>query len=67
VAIDAALALIVVLLVVQMWLLSATLGAFLNGRRHVALPAAVVSIVLCAGCVTLAGLVNRLDRQSRSG
>ena len=65
VAIDGALALIVVLLVVQMWLLSATLEAFLSGRSHVALPAAIVSVTLSAAVIALALLVNRIDRQSR--
>lgn len=63
VAIDGALALIVVLLVVQMWLLSATLAAFLDGRRHAALPAAIVSLVFASACVALTLLVNRIDRR----
>jgi hypothetical protein len=63
VAIDGALSLIVVLLVVQMWLLSATLSAFLDGRHHAALPAAIVSLVLAAACVGLTLLINRVDRQ----
>lgn len=65
VAIDGALALIVVLLVVQMWLLSATLEAFLDGRRGVALPAAIVSALLFAGCAALTMLIYRIDRQAK--
>ena len=42
-AIDGAIALIAVLLIVQMWLLTATLEAFLAGHRGPALPAAIVS------------------------
>jgi hypothetical protein len=59
VAIDGALALIAVLLIVQMWLLSATLEAFLAGRRSVALPAAIVSIVLSGACVALAAVTRK--------
>src|SRR5262245_55097575 len=42
-AIDGARALIIVLLIVQMWLLSATLDAYLAGHTDVVLPAAVIS------------------------
>src|SRR4051812_47771158 len=47
-AIDAITALIVILLVVQIWLLSATLDAFLAGHTETALPGAIVSGLLCA-------------------
>lgn len=60
VVVDAALAMIAILLIVQMWLLSATLDAFLGGRRAVVLPAALVSIVLCACCVALGMFVRRM-------
>jgi Family of unknown function (DUF6755) len=63
VAIDGALALIAVLLVVQMWLLSATLEAFLRGHRQVAGPAAVVSLVLFLACLGLSLFVSRIDRE----
>ncbi len=59
VAMDGALALIAVLLIVQMWLLSATLEAFLAGRRSVVLPAAMVSIVLCAACIGLGSVARK--------
>src|SRR5712691_11377577 len=42
-AIDGAMALIVLLLVVQMWLLTATLDAYLAGHGDAALPGAVIS------------------------
>ena len=64
-AIDAITALIVILLVVQIWLLSATLDAFLAGHTETALPGAVVSGVLCAACVAMYGFVRRVDRDSR--
>ena len=42
-AIDGALALIAVLLMVQIWLLSSTLEEFLAGRRDAATPGAIIS------------------------
>ena len=60
VVIDAALALIAIVLIVQMWLLSATLEAFLGGRRSVVLPAALVSIALTAIFVGLGAYVRRV-------
>lgn len=65
-AIDGANALILILVVVQMWLLSAALEAALAGRRETALPAAIASGILCAGCGLLFRFVSRLDRQIRS-
>ena len=62
VALDGALALIAVLLVVQMWLLSATLESYLRGRDAVVLPAAIVSGVLFLACVGLGLLAARVDR-----
>lgn len=59
VVVDGALALIAIILIVQMWLLSATLEAFLGGRRAVVLPAALVSIGLCAACAGLGAFVRR--------
>ena len=56
-----AAALISVLLIVQMWLLAATLESFLAGHTEAALPGAIVSAVLFAGCAALDWLVDRLD------
>ena len=64
-AIDGAIALIAVLLIVQMWLLTATLEGFLAGHRQVALPAAVLSGILCAACFGLFAFIQRVDRASR--
>jgi hypothetical protein len=61
-AIDGAIALIAVLLVVQMWLLTATLESFLAGHHGAALPASILSGVLCAACVALYGFIRRADR-----
>lgn len=65
VAIDGALALIVILLIVQVWLLSATLEAFLAGHAGPVLPAAIFSGLLLSACVALNLFVDRIDRSSR--
>ncbi len=64
-AIDGAVALIVLLLVVQVWLLSATLDAFLAGHRDAAIPGAVVSGILFLACGGLYRFVARLEREAR--
>jgi predicted Co/Zn/Cd cation transporter (cation efflux family) len=64
-AIDGAMALIVILLMVQIWLLSATLDAYLSGHREVALPGAIVSGVLFAACAGLYWFVARLERSAK--
>ncbi len=64
-AIDGAMALIVLLLIVQVWLLSATLDAYLAGHTDAALPGAVISAVLFLICLGLFFLVTRLDREAR--
>ena len=63
-AIDGAIALIAVLLIVQMWLLTATLEAFLAGHRGPVLPAAVLSAVLFGACFGLYLFIERVDRAS---
>jgi len=65
VAIDGAMAMIVVLLIVQIWLLSATLEAFLGGHKDAVLPAAIFSGLLFLGCVALNLFVDRVDQESR--
>lgn len=62
-AIDGAMALIVLLLMVQIWLLSATLDAFLAGHRDAALPGAIVSGLLFIACAALYRFVARLERR----
>ena len=47
-AIDGAMVLIIVLLIVQIWLLSATLESYLAGHREAAIPGAIISIILFA-------------------
>ncbi len=64
-AIDGALALIAILLIVQMWLLTATLESFLAEHREVVLPAAIVSGVLFLICAALYLFVRRVDLEAR--
>ena len=66
-AIEGALALIALLLIVQMWLLTATLESYLAGHHEVALPPAIISGVLFLICVVLYLFVRRIDAQSREG
>lgn len=65
-AIDGALALIALLLIVQMWLLTATLESFLAGHRDGVLPGAILSGVLLFACLGLFLFVRKVDREVRS-
>lgn len=64
-AIDGAIALIAILLICQMWLLTATLESYLAGHHEVALPAAIVSALLFAACAGLYLFIGRVDREVR--
>ena len=64
-AIDGALALITILLIVQMWLLTATLDSYLAGYHEVALPGAIVSGVIFLICAGLYLFVRRVDADAR--
>jgi hypothetical protein len=66
VAIDAALLFIVILLITQMWLLTATLESYLAGHIDVALPGVITSAVLFLACLGMYRLVARLDRSPES-
>jgi hypothetical protein len=61
-AIDAALVLVIVLLMMQMWLLTATLESYLAGHHDAALPGMLLSGALFFACFGLYQLVRRLDR-----
>jgi hypothetical protein len=65
VAIDGAMALIVILLIVQIWLLSATLEIFLAGHPGAVVPAAIFSGLIFSGCLALDFFVTRVDQDSR--
>jgi protein-S-isoprenylcysteine O-methyltransferase Ste14 len=62
VAIDAAMVMVIIVLMVQMWLLTATLESYLAGHHGVALPGLLSSLGLFAVCVFLYVLVLRIDR-----
>lgn len=62
VAIDAALLFVVILLITQMWLLTASLESYLAGHKEVALPGMLTSAVLFLTCFGIYRLVMRLDR-----
>lgn len=64
-SIDGAMALIVVLLVVQVWLLTATLESYLAGHYDAAVPGAILSGALFAACVGLFLFVESLDATIR--
>ena len=64
-AIAGAMSLIVVLLIVQIWLLSAALESFLAGNHESALPAAVFSGLMFLICLGLYAFVDRADSEVR--
>ena len=65
VAINGAMTLIVIFLVAQIWLLSATLETFLAGHTGAVLPAAIFSGLAFLGCLALNLFVMRIDQESR--
>jgi len=64
-AITGAMSLIAILLIVQIWLLTATLESYLAGRHGAALPAAIISGVIFLFCFGLYRFVNSIDRKVR--
>jgi len=64
-AITGAMSLVVVLLMVQIWLLTATLDSYLAGRHQAALPAAIISGLILACCFGLYLFIERIDRDVR--
>lgn len=62
-ALDGAAALIILLLMVQVWLLSATLDAYLAGHTDAALPGAICSGCIFAATAGLYWFVQHLDRR----
>lgn len=65
-AIDGALALIALLLIVQMWLLTATLESYLAGHHEVVLPGAIISGLMFLACAGLYLFVRKVDIQARA-
>jgi hypothetical protein len=64
-AIDGAIALIVILPIVQIGLLSATQESYLAGHREAAVPGAIISAILFAACLGLYLFVDRIDSEVR--
>ena len=64
-AIDGAMSLIVILLIVQMWLLTSALEAFLAGHHDTAMPACLISAVIFGACLCLYLFVDRVDAEVR--
>lgn len=64
-AIAGAMSLIAVLLIVQIWLLSAALESFLSGNLHTAVPATIFSGVMFLICLGLYAFVDRVDAEVR--
>ena len=60
-AIDGAISIITILLVVQMWLLTATLEAHLAGHPEPILPAAIISGLIFIGCAGLFVFIRLID------
>ena len=65
-SIAGAMSLIAVLLIVQIWLLSAALESFLAGKRNSALPAAIFSGLMFLICFGLYLFVDRVDSDVRN-
>lgn len=61
-ALDGVAALLILLLMVQVWLLSATLDAYLAGHRDAALPGAICSGCIFASAAGLYWFVRRIDQ-----
>jgi len=65
-AIDGAMALIAILLVVQMWVLTATLESFIARHDEPILPSALISGIICAACAVLYLFIRRIDANVRT-
>jgi hypothetical protein len=59
------LAFVLVTVVLQVWLLTATMNAYLGGDEAVILPASLVSLAGCGLNVGLLRYVRRMERVSR--
>jgi ABC-type multidrug transport system permease subunit len=64
-AIDGTMALIVILLLVQIWLVSATLETYLAGHHDTALPGAIISGTIFLACFGLYLFIERMDDDFR--
>jgi hypothetical protein len=56
------LSIVVMMVVLQLWLLTATMNAFLAGKERVVIPAAIASIVCFALNLGLLSYIYRMER-----
>lgn len=59
--VNALLSFVVLIVILQLWILTATVNAYLGGDRTVGLPAALVSIVCLGVNATLLRYLYRLE------
>jgi hypothetical protein len=64
-AIDGAMALIVILLLVQIWLVIATLETYLAGHYETVLAGAIISGMIFLACFGLYLFIERMDAEVR--
>ncbi len=57
------LSIVLIMVVLQLWLLTATMNAFLAGQEGVVIPAAIASIVCFALNVGLLSYIYRMERR----
>jgi hypothetical protein len=57
------LSIVLMMVVLQLWLLTATMNAFLAGQERVILPAAVASIIYFALNAGLLSYIYRMERR----
>ena len=57
------LSIVIVMVVLQLWLLSATMNAFLAGQERVIVPAAIASIICFALNAGLLSYIYRMERR----
>jgi hypothetical protein len=57
------LSIVLMMVVLQLWLLTATMNAFLAGQDRVVLPAAIVSLVCFAMNLGLLSYVYKMERR----
>ena len=57
------LSIVIMIVVLQLWLLTATMNAFLAGQERVIIPAAVASIICFALNAGLLSYIYRMERR----
>ena len=57
------LSIVVMIVILQLWLLTATMNAFLAGQQRVIIPAAVASIICFALNLGLLSYIYRMERR----